>query len=149
MIRACALQVLLLGAAAALSILPAAAQDARPDVQPVTKADAKSDAIPDSEGRLFAVEIRTGPKWDASLSPQQQAYFREHSANLRLLREAGRLVLGARYADKRLVILAATSAEQARALMDQDPAIMHGTFVYELNEFNVFYAGNVPARARR
>ena len=29
---------------------------------------------------LFAVEIKTGPAWDSTKPPHEQAYFREHSA---------------------------------------------------------------------
>jgi len=129
-----------LGLAIALFAPAAVAQSAAGSAQPSTA---------DADARLYAVEIRTGPKWDGAQPTQQQAYFKEHSANLRQLRESGRLVLGARYSDKGLVILSAASAEEARALMNQDPAIAHGTFVYELHEFNVFYAGNVPVRQRR
>lgn len=144
MIRGNAVWSMLLGVGVALSAPAAVAQGATG-----TQADAKADVKPEADTRLFAVEIRTGPKWDPALPPPQQVYFKEHSANLRQLREAGRLVLGARYSDKGLVILSAASADEARALMNQDPAITHGTFVYELHELNVFYAGNVPARPRR
>jgi len=148
MIRCNAVWSILLGVSVALSAPAAVAQGATGS-QAAAQADAKADVKPEADTRLFAVEIRTGPKWDPALPPPQQAYFKEHSANLRQLREAGRLVLGARYSDKGLVILSAASADEARALMNQDPAITHGTFVYELHEFNVFYAGNVPARPRR
>jgi hypothetical protein len=45
----------------------------------------------------------------------EQSWFREHSANLRRLREDGSLVLGARYADKGLVVLSAVSEDEAHA----------------------------------
>jgi uncharacterized protein YciI len=98
---------------------------------------------------LFAVEIKVGPKWDAGKPPQEQAFFREHSAHLRRLREAGSLVMGARYSDKGLVILAAASLEQARALMAEDPSIGAGTFAIEVHPFAVFYSGTVQAPPRR
>jgi uncharacterized protein YciI len=98
---------------------------------------------------LFAVEIRTGPKWDQSKPPQEQLYFREHSANLKRLREAGSLVMGARYSDKGLVVLAALSEEEARAMMDVDPSIKAEVFKYEVHAFSVFYSGSVNPRPRR
>lgn len=103
-------------------------------------------AEPATQGPLFAVEIRIGPRWDAAKPAHEQAFFREHSANLRKLREAGQLAVGARYGDKGLVILSAATADAARVLMDADPAIAHGTFVYEVHEFRVFYPGTVQAR---
>ena len=72
---------------------------------------------------LFAVEIRIGKAWDPAKPPQEQAYFREHSANLRRMREAG-------------------------AQMDQDPSFAAGTFVYDVHPINVFYPGELKARAR-
>lgn len=97
----------------------------------------------------FAVEIRVGPAWDPARPVAEQAHFADHSANLRRLREAGHLVLGARYGEVGLVVLAAPSAEAARAMMDADPAMRHGTFRYELHELRVFYSGTLEAPAKR
>lgn len=102
-----------------------------------------------SDGLLFAVEIKTGPAWESTKPPQEQAFFREHSAHLRKLRDAGQLVFGARYGDKGLIVLAAPDAAAARALVAQDPSIAHGTFAAEVHEFAVFYSGAVQARPRR
>lgn len=111
---------------------------------PASEAPAAVAAAP-----LFAVEIKTGPAWDSSKAPQDQAHFRDHSANLRRLREAGALVMGARYGDKGLVVLKAASESEARAMMDSDPAMQARVFVYELFAFNVFYTGTLAAPARR
>jgi hypothetical protein len=102
-----------------------------------------------SETLLFAVEIRVGPRWDASKPPQEQAFFREHSANLRRLRDGTQLVVGARYSDKGLIVIAAADVASVKALMDQDPSFAAGTFVYEVHPMNVFYAGELKARVRR
>ncbi len=110
---------------------------------------ASAPAVPVSELPLFAIEIKVGPKWDASKTPQEQAFFREHSAHLRRLREAGSLVLGARYSDKGLVVVAAATAAEARAMMEPDPSIAAGTFAFEVFPFNVFYSGAVQVRTRR
>ena len=98
---------------------------------------------------LFAVEIKVGSKWDQSKPPQEQQYFREHSANLKRLRDAGTLIMGARYSDKGLVILAAQTEEEAKAMMDVDPSIKGDVFKYELHPFGVFYSGSVNQRPRR
>lgn len=114
---------------ALLLVVPAAAQEPAP--------------LP-----LFAVEIRTGAKWDTTRPPQEQAFFREHSQNLRRLRDAGHLVMGARYGEVGLVVLAAADAAAARTMMDADPSIEAGTFRYELHPFNVFYGGTLAPRPR-
>lgn len=93
---------------------------------------------------LFAIEIRTGPTWDASKPPQEQIGFKEHSANLRRLRENGSLLLGARYSDKGLIVVAAPSIDEARGMMDADPAMSAGTFVFEVHPFSAFYPGTIP-----
>ena len=99
-------------------------------------------------GRLYAVEIRTGPAWDTAKPAHEQAYFREHSAHLRKLREQGGLVLGARYSDKGFIVLRAGSAEEAQSMMEQDASIRNLTFRYELHDFNVFYGGAVQPAPR-
>ena len=113
-----------------------------------------SEAVPAAAGspaiRLYAVEYRTGPAWDASKPPSEQRHFAGHSANLRRLREAGSLRLGARYGDKGLVVIEAASLDAARQLVEADPSIAAGTFVYELHALSVFYEGALtrPAAAR-
>jgi uncharacterized protein YciI len=101
-----------------------------------------------AEVALFAVEIKVGSKWDSAKPPQEQAFFREHSANLRRMREAGVLVMGARYSDKGLVIVSAASIAEVNAQMEQDPSFAAGTFIYEVHPFNVFYAGELQTPRR-
>lgn len=110
---------------------------------------AGASAAPAADLPLFVAEIRTGPRWDPARPPGEQTLFREHSAHLRKLREAGHIRLGARYGDKGLIVLAAASLEEARAWMDADPSMQHGTFAYELHPFAVFYGGAVAPPRRR
>lgn len=98
---------------------------------------------------LFAVEVKVGPKWDHARPPHEQALFREHSAHLRRMREAGVLVVGARYSNIGLVIVSASTAADVRAWMDQDPSMAAGTFSYEVHPFNVFYGGELKTKPRR
>lgn len=98
---------------------------------------------------LFAIEIKVGPKWDVSKPPQEQTFFQEHSANLRRMRDAGVLLMGARYSDKGLVVVSAATAAEVRAQMDQDPSVAAGTFMYEVHPFNVFYGGALKSKVRR
>lgn len=108
-----------------------------------TAQSASVDADAEAELQLFAVEIKVGPNWDDSKSPYEQAFFQEHSANLKSLREAGHIVMGARYSDIGLVVFSAKSAEDVMAMMSQDPSMSAGTFKYEVHVFNVFYPGLV------
>jgi hypothetical protein len=90
---------------------------------------------------LFAVMFRTGPKWDPAKPPGEQAFFKEHSANLARLRKSGRIALGARYADVGLIVVPAASEAEVRNEIARDPGVANGTFVYELHPFAVFYDG--------
>lgn len=98
-----------------------------------------------SEARLFVIEITVGPTWDSSRPPNAQPFFREHSANLRRLRDSGQLVVGARYSDKGLVVVRAGSLEEVHEMMAHDPSIEAGTFKYDVHPFAVFYPGSVGA----
>jgi hypothetical protein len=103
---------------------------------------------PPSALPLYAAIFKTGPKWDAAKPPNEQTSFREHSANLAKLRAAGSIVMGARYADVGLVVVAAATEGDARKLFDGDPSIAAGTFTLEVHRFSVFYPGQVGAPPR-
>jgi uncharacterized protein YciI len=92
---------------------------------------------------LYAAIFKTGPKWDAAKAPNEQAFFREHSANLAKLRAAGTIVMGARYADIGLVVVTAATEADARQLFESDPSIAGGTFTIDVQRFSVFYPGFV------
>jgi uncharacterized protein YciI len=110
--------------------------------QAVAQASAPASA-PAATKPLFAVEIRTGPNWNAALPPNQQAFMREHSANLRKLRDEGRIRIGARYGEVGLVVFEAATIDEVRAWMQADPSIQAGTFRFEVYPFGVFYGGSV------
>jgi len=133
---------------AVLAALAASAPTVR--AQGASPAAGAASATADAAAALpqFAVEIRTGPGWDANKPPQEQAQFREHSAHLRRLRDEGHILLGARYADKGLLVVVAADAAAVRALFDADPSMKAGTFVYALHPFSVFYGGCVQPRRR-
>ena len=97
---------------------------------------------------LFGVEFRTGPAWDSTKPPHEQAFFKDHSSNLKRLRDAGHLLVGARYSDKGLIVLSAADETAARALVDADPSIANGVFVYAIHPFRVFYPGCLAAPER-
>jgi len=98
--------------------------------------------------KLFAIEITTGPNWDAAKPPPQQAFFREHSAHLKKLRDEGRIKMGARYAEKGLVVIEAADEAEARSLVEADPSMKAGTFKFTLAEMRVFYPGQVGAERK-
>lgn len=102
---------------------------------------------PPAASPLYAAIFKTGPKWDPAKPPNEQAFFREHSANLARLRAAGSIAIGARYADVGLVVVSAASEADARRFFEADPSIGAGTFALEIHRFSVFYPGTVGAAA--
>jgi len=112
-------------------------------------AQSASVSAADVQPRLFAVEITVGAKWDQTKQPHEQALFKEHSANLRRLRELGVLVIGARYSDKGLVVVSANTELEVRTMLDQDPSFKAEVFKYTVHPFGVFYGGTLsPAGSR-
>ena len=144
----------LAGAGGALALLArgrAQAQDKAVASPPATGPAAANPpaAPPPTALPLFAVELRTGARWDHTRPAHEQAHFREHSANLKRLRDQGHIVLGARYSDKGFLVVAGATAAAVRELMEADPSIQAQVFAFDLHEFRVFYPGCVAAPARR
>lgn len=124
---------------ACLSALPLLAAAQAPTQAPT---QAPADSL-----RHFAIEFRSGPAWVADKPPPEQAGFREHSANLRRLRDAGRLLIGARIAERGFLVLSADSEAAARAEFDADPTLASGVFVVSIQPMQVFWGGSLqPAR---
>ncbi len=94
---------------------------------------------------LFAVTFTTGPKWDATKPPQDQAFFKEHSAHLARLRTENVSVLGGRHGDKGLLLLRARDLAAARAAVAADPSVAAGTFAATVEEFRPFQHGDTRA----
>ena len=116
-------------------------------LQSAAQTDNGSDKT-EPELHLFAVEVRVGPNWDNAKAPGEQAFFSEHSANLKRHRDAGHIVMGARYSDIGLIIFSAASADAVKAMMDEDPSMAAGTFRYAVHAMNVFYPGLVQPGSR-
>jgi hypothetical protein len=91
---------------------------------------------------MFAVRLTTGPAWDATKSPNEQAGMREHSANIARLRREGLLVLGARFGEVGLLVLRVPDAATAQSQFDPDPTIAAGVFKFQVDAFAPFAHGN-------
>jgi uncharacterized protein YciI len=88
---------------------------------------------------LFVVHFETGPAWQAGLPAVQQPGFSEHAKNLQQLRASGALVFGARYQEYGMVFLAADNLTTAKEILDADPGVKSGMFLYQVAEMQVFY----------
>lgn len=113
---------------------------------PIPVVEAQEAKAPEAQAELplFIVHFTTGPAWVEGKPFGEQLHARDHSANLQRLRGRGSILIGARYGDTGMVILRAESEEQARAEIDQDPAVRSGIFKYTLSGLRPFYNGCVP-----
>jgi len=95
---------------------------------------------------LFIVHFTIGENWDPNKPAKEQKYFAQHSENLRALRASDKLLLGARYADKGMIILRATDEVEARKLIEQDSTVVHHVFDFTVHPFQPFYDGCIESQ---
>lgn len=92
---------------------------------------------------LFIAIFSLGPSWQKDKPAHEQAHFAEHSNNLQQLRAEKKILLGARYADKGMIILSAADEPEARAWLEHDPMVVNRVFTLELHPFHPFYYGSI------
>ena len=90
---------------------------------------------------LYIVTYTTGSAWDIKKSPAEQVYFSDHSAHMSKLRKEGTTKIGARYADKGIIIISAPAFQSAREIIHQDPAVINKLFDADVQKLSVFYYG--------
>lgn len=93
--------------------------------------------------KLFIAIFSLGPAWQNDKPAHEQSYFKEHSENLKRLRSEQKILLGARYSDKGMIILSAADEQEARGWLAHDPMIAHNLFSLELHPFHPFYYGSI------
>jgi len=89
----------------------------------------------------FVALYTVGSLWDMDKNPDEQSYFKEHSAFLSKLRKENAIVMGARYSDTGMIVLQAADLESAKNLLFEDIALQNQLFNVEVHPFNVFYKG--------
>jgi len=96
---------------------------------------------PNSADSLFIVTYMVGSSWDTSKQPNEQMYFKEHSANLSKLRKEGVIKAGARFADKGMIVISVKSFTTAKEIILSDVAVVNKLFEADIQRLNVFYEG--------
>ena len=91
--------------------------------------------------KLFIVIYTPGENWNNSKQPQDQDYFNFHSKRLQAYRKEGKILLGARYSNKGMIIMPADSEEEIKKIVFADSAVLAKTFNAEVFPYNVFYDG--------
>ncbi|HSA57588.1 MAG TPA: hypothetical protein VLE53_17880 [Gemmatimonadaceae bacterium] len=92
---------------------------------------------------VFALLFTTGPGWDSSRPPAQQAHFGAHSANLSRLRQAGIIVAGGRFGAYGLILVRAPGRDSVNALLRPDSSLVAGTFKVEVAPWSTVYEGTI------
>lgn len=90
---------------------------------------------------LYIVTYTTGPSWDANKPPHEQLHFKDHSARLGQLRKEGIIRFGARYAEKGMIIISASTREAASEIIHNDQAVVNRLFEVDVQKLNIFYDG--------
>lgn len=93
--------------------------------------------------KLFIVIYTPGSAWDMTKQPQDQAYFSFHSKRLGNFRKEGKILLGARYSNKGMIVMPGENEEEIRKFVFADSAVIGKTFDAEVFPYNVFYDGCV------
>lgn len=122
-------------------ILSSTTENRRPSAESAMEWERAAQDSAAAKQPLFVAIFSLGPNWQTDKPAPEQAYFKAHSENLKKLRGEQKIVLGARYADKGMIIVAAADEKEARAMLEADPMVMHQVFNLELHPFRPFYKG--------
>jgi hypothetical protein len=91
--------------------------------------------------QYFIVIYTPGSGWNAAKPPGEQLHFKTHSKHLQTLRTQNKITLGARYADKGMIIITGENEGEIRSTIMGDSAVIDKVFTAEIYPYNVFYYG--------
>jgi uncharacterized protein YciI len=92
-----------------------------------------------------------GPKWTPEQTPETRKLQEGHLANILRMSAEGKLVIAGPFADegdlRGLYVFRAASAEEAKALVESDPAVQAGRLRFELHPW--YAAKNITVTPRK
>jgi uncharacterized protein len=95
--------------------------------------------------------LKKGPKWTGAQAPETQKILHQHLINVLALLDSGKAVAAGPFGYESdlagILILCATSAAEAQAWVDADPAVKAGLFVAEMHPWwseDIFKKRNSP-----
>ena len=92
-----------------------------------------------------------GPKWTPEETPETRKIQEGHMANILKMGAEGKLVIAGPFADngdlRGLYVFRAASAEEAKALVESDPAVQAGRLRFELHPW--YAAKNITVTPRK
>ena len=119
---------------------------------PLTLAQEKKE--PQSKLVQFQMALlRKGPKWTGTQTPETQHILHQHLVNVLALLDSGKAVAAGPFGDDTdlagIFILRASSPEEAKTWVDNDPAVKAGLFVAEMHPWwseDIFKKRNLPLK---
>ena len=93
------------------------------------------------EDGYFVALYTIGESWDTEKSPNDQTYFKEHSAHLSSLRADSIIVVGGRYSETGMLVIQAENHSEAEKLLLNDVAVKNQLFQVEIHPLRPFYRG--------
>jgi len=102
-----------------------------------------------SAGELFVFLYSKGAAWKPGVPMEKQA-LRGHVDYMQRLADAGNLFAGGRFmtSDGGMAIVTATSLDEARRMLAEDPAVTGGVFVGEVQHWVPRFRTDRPLPAR-
>lgn len=98
--------------------------------------ETKSSPAPEMATYYFVLLTR-GPKWTPEKTPETAKIQEGHMANIHALHDAGKLALAGPFADdgswRGIFVLKAASADEAKSLVEKDPAVKAGRLAFEIH----------------
>lgn len=95
-------------------------------------------ANPEAKDKMVAnqlVVLRKGPNWDLGSASEKQAWRKEHLARIEEMRQAGKILVAGPFMDNsdiRGVLVYATTADEAKAHIEEDPFVKSGFMKMEI-----------------
>ena len=95
---------------------------------------------------LYAALVKPGPVWRESQKSGQRLDMSRHFAYVMKMREQGKLVMGGPFADGSggLIVYRAASMDEAKTLVENDPAVIEKVFDPEIHPWSVQAADVMP-----
>jgi uncharacterized protein len=99
--------------------------------------------------------LKKGPKWTGTQAPETQKILHQHLINVLALLDSGKAVSAGPFGDDTdpagIFILRASTADEAKTWVDNDPAVKAGLFVAEMHPWwseDIFKKRNSPLQMK-
>lgn len=100
---------------------------------------AQTPQLPAGMSQYYFVILKRGPAWTAEVTPETTKVSQGHRANLDRLAKEGKLVVAGPFMEAMgnpimagILILKVATAAEAKALVDADPGVKAGRFIYDM-----------------